>query len=83
MGRLSGLLVDWPDSVSDIMNIEVGLDWNGYRSGNGEKVGSASASNSTSSGSTRIENLAEDRCEEDPVIDDLDDLRDNIVVDNL
>jgi hypothetical protein len=46
------------------------------------KAGSASASNSISSWSTNIENLAEDRRDVDSAIDDLDERRDMIVVDN-
>lgn len=81
-GKLRGLLgVDASALVSAGMNIEFGLDCDGYRSGNGEKAGSASASNSTSSGSTRIEYLAEDRREDGSTIDDLDERRDMMVVD--
>jgi hypothetical protein len=81
-GRLSGLLVDGSASVSSETNTEFGLDCEGYRNGRGENAGSASANSSTSSGSTRIEYLAEDRREDDSTIDDLEERRDRTAVDN-
>lgn len=83
IGRLSGLLdTDGPASDSVGSNIEFGLDRDGYRSGKGEKAGSASASNSKSAWSTNMENLAEVLRDVDSPSEDLDERRDEVVVDS-
>lgn len=84
-GTLSGLLDDGPGMELLGRYIEFGLDCVGYRKGRGAKAASIRASDSASkaisSGSTKIENLAEVR-RDDPATDDLEFRREMIWVDN-